>query len=47
MARRASIAGLLMARLAFRHPVTGARVEFRAPLPGDLKQLIDALGKRP
>ncbi len=31
------------ARLAFRHPATGARVEFRAPLPEDLRRLIDRL----
>ncbi len=31
------------ARLAFRHPDTGARVEFSAPLPADLRGLIDRL----
>ncbi len=30
-------------RLAFRHPETGRRVEFRSPLPSDLQRLLDAL----
>ncbi len=31
------------ARLAFRHPATGARLEFSAPLPADLRQLLRTL----
>jgi 23S rRNA pseudouridine1911/1915/1917 synthase len=31
------------ARIAFRHPADGARVEFTAPLPADLQQLIHEL----
>ena len=34
------------ARLVFRHPETGARVEFQAPLPDDLRQLIARLRKK-
>ena len=34
------------ARLAFRHPATGARVEFSAPLPADLRGLLDRLRSR-
>lgn len=30
------------ARLAFKHPVTGVRMEFAAPIPDDMQQLIDA-----
>ncbi len=30
-------------KLAFNHPRTGERVEFTAPLPGDLQQLLDKL----
>ena len=33
-------------RLAFRHPETGARVELHAPLPADLRELIEALRGR-
>jgi 23S rRNA pseudouridine1911/1915/1917 synthase len=33
------------ARLAFLHPTTGEPVEFRAPLPADLVDLIDALAE--
>jgi 23S rRNA pseudouridine1911/1915/1917 synthase len=35
------------ARLVFRHPETGARVEFEAPLPADLRQLIARLRRKP
>jgi 23S rRNA pseudouridine1911/1915/1917 synthase len=31
-------------RLAFDHPVTGARVEASSPLPADLRAVVDALG---
>ena len=31
------------ASLAFQHPITGERLAFTAPLPGDLEALIDAL----
>ncbi len=31
-------------RLAFEHPVTGAALEFRAPLPDDLRQALAAWG---
>lgn len=31
-------------RLAFTHPSTGERLQFRAPLPDDLRQLLDELG---
>jgi 23S rRNA pseudouridine1911/1915/1917 synthase len=31
-------------RLAFTHPSTGERLQFRAPLPADLRQVLDALG---
>jgi 23S rRNA pseudouridine1911/1915/1917 synthase len=31
------------ARLAFRHPRTGSRVEARAPLPADLARFIESL----
>lgn len=34
------------ARLAFRHPETGARVEFSAPLPADLRRLLETLRRR-
>ncbi|HEY3380392.1 MAG TPA: RluA family pseudouridine synthase [Vicinamibacterales bacterium] len=34
------------ARLAFRHPATRRRVEFAAPLPNDLRALIDRLRKQ-
>jgi 23S rRNA pseudouridine1911/1915/1917 synthase len=34
------------ARLAVRHPQTGARVEFRAPLPSDLHQLMARLRRK-
>jgi 23S rRNA pseudouridine1911/1915/1917 synthase len=30
-------------RLAFAHPRTGARLEFRCPLPEDLQEVLDAL----
>ncbi|BCS33152.1 pseudouridine synthase [Luteitalea sp. TBR-22] len=33
-------------RLAFAHPVTGAQVELTAPLPDDLRDLIDRLRKQ-
>jgi len=32
------------ARLAFRHPVTGERVDAESPLPADLQAFLDALG---
>lgn len=32
------------ARLQFRHPVTGARVDLTAPLPHDLQRFLDGLG---
>ena len=32
------------ARLAFRHPVTGERVDAESPLPPDLQAFLDALG---
>ncbi|MGE3706673.1 MAG: RluA family pseudouridine synthase [Vicinamibacterales bacterium] len=31
------------ARLAFRHPVDGRRLEFSSPLPGDLQAVLDRL----
>ncbi|MGE3247451.1 MAG: RluA family pseudouridine synthase [Beijerinckiaceae bacterium] len=31
------------ARLGFEHPVTGEEVEFEAPMPEDMQQLLDAL----
>ncbi len=31
------------ARLAFAHPASGERVEFKAPLPADLRELVGAL----
>src|SRR6516225_367476 len=31
------------ARLAFRHPIDGKRMEFEAPLPDDLQQVLDQL----
>jgi 23S rRNA pseudouridine1911/1915/1917 synthase len=33
-------------RLAFRHPATGAELEFRADLPADLRQALAAWGLR-
>jgi 23S rRNA pseudouridine1911/1915/1917 synthase len=33
-------------RLAFAHPVTGERLRFLAPVPGDLGALLAALGSR-
>ena len=32
------------AHLAFDHPVTGARLAFDAPLPADLREILDGLG---
>jgi 23S rRNA pseudouridine1911/1915/1917 synthase len=32
------------ARLGFRHPITGSRVEAESPLPADLRSVLDALG---
>jgi 23S rRNA pseudouridine1911/1915/1917 synthase len=34
------------ARLAFTHPTEGRRLEFEAPLPADLQQVLDALVER-
>ena len=34
------------ARLAFVHPMTGAAMEFRSPLPADLQQALSAWGLR-
>ena len=31
------------ARLAFEHPMTGGSCEFSAPVPGDIRELLDAL----
>ena len=31
------------ARLAFEHPMTGGSCEFSAPVPGDMRELLDAL----
>ena len=31
------------ARLGFEHPVTGEELEFEAPLPDEMQQLVDAL----
>ncbi|HEY6909555.1 MAG TPA: RluA family pseudouridine synthase [Myxococcales bacterium] len=46
--RRAAVAlgrqGLHAYRLAFAHPLTGARVECEAPLPADLKAALHELG---
>ena len=33
-------------RIAFEHPRTGKALEFTAPIPGDMQELIEALGKR-
>jgi len=33
------------ARLQFDHPVTGRSLEFRAPLPDDMRSLLDALAR--
>jgi 23S rRNA pseudouridine1911/1915/1917 synthase len=41
MARRASRQFLHAAELAFDHPVTGARMEFEAPLPDDLDVMAE------
>ena len=41
--RAFSRVALHAAALGFRHPMTGARVDFRAPLPADLRALLDAL----
>jgi 23S rRNA pseudouridine1911/1915/1917 synthase len=30
-------------RLRFAHPLSGESVEFRAPLPSDMRQLLDVL----
>jgi 23S rRNA pseudouridine1911/1915/1917 synthase len=38
--RRFKRQALHAARLAFVHPATGERVEFEAPLPADMKELI-------
>jgi hypothetical protein len=35
------------ARLAFSHPVTGAMVDLRAPLPDDLRQSLAAAARMP
>jgi 23S rRNA pseudouridine1911/1915/1917 synthase len=35
------------ALLRFRHPATGAEVEFRSPLPADLRQSLSALAGDP
>jgi 23S rRNA pseudouridine1911/1915/1917 synthase len=35
------------ALLRFRHPATGAEVEFRSPLPADLRQSLSALAGEP
>ena len=32
-------------RLAFRHPVTGAAIDVRSPLPGDLQRALSQLRK--
>ncbi|MBX6763894.1 MAG: RluA family pseudouridine synthase, partial [Rubrobacteraceae bacterium] len=32
--------------LAFEHPVTGERMEFRSPIPEDLLEAATALGLR-
>jgi 23S rRNA pseudouridine1911/1915/1917 synthase len=32
------------ARLGFRHPSTGDRLDFESPLPADLRAVLDALG---
>jgi 23S rRNA-/tRNA-specific pseudouridylate synthase len=32
------------ARLAFDHPITGKRLEFRAPLPDELREYLKRLG---
>jgi 23S rRNA pseudouridine1911/1915/1917 synthase len=34
-------------RLAFSHPVTGARLELESPVPSDLQRYLDALGAEP
>jgi len=31
------------ARLEFRHPVTGGKLKFEAPLPADLAAVLDRL----
>jgi len=35
------------AELAFAHPVTGERLEFRMPLPADMQRLLERLRKAP
>ncbi len=35
------------ATLGFRHPVTGAEMRFEAPLPADMRKLLDALRESP
>lgn len=35
------------ASLGFEHPVTGDRLQFEAPLPGDMQGLIDSLAEMP
>jgi 23S rRNA pseudouridine1911/1915/1917 synthase len=40
-------AGSAAALLRFRHPATGAEVEFRAPLPPDLRGSLAALAGDP
>jgi 23S rRNA pseudouridine1911/1915/1917 synthase len=32
------------ARLAFVHPATGAKAAFEAPMPEDMRALLDGLG---
>jgi 23S rRNA pseudouridine1911/1915/1917 synthase len=34
-------------RIAFDHPITGARIELEDPLPGDLEQALERLGTLP
>jgi 23S rRNA pseudouridine1911/1915/1917 synthase len=34
------------ARLAFRHPVSGERLQFEAPLPADMAELVARLRSR-
>lgn len=41
MARRAPRQFLHAAELAFDHPVTGAHMQFEAPLPADLEAMAD------
>ncbi len=48
--RRSAIAAfprlaLHAAKLAFKHPVTGAAMSFASPLPADVSALIEALGR--